>query len=182
MEDVMTSQQEPRRASAARSGSPTQTIKDSASEAMNKASDMAREAGAKAKQAASEAASGVNEQVREMLDKQIGNTWNFAGEIAGSFKVAADDLEQKSPFAAGLVRNFAEKVEGYAEDFQSQTVEQVVRSASDFTRRQPALVFGLAAVAGFMMFRTAKTAQAMASSPPIAPAQAQDEQPGHRHG
>jgi len=146
----------------------THKIKEAASEAFAKAGDMAREGGAKAKQAASEAASTVNEQVREMLDKQIGNCWSFAGQVASSFKLAADDLDQKSPIAATLVRGFADKVEGYVEEFQDQTVEQLMRPASDFTRRQPALVFGLAALAGFFMFRTVRT-QVSSDSPPIAP-------------
>jgi ElaB/YqjD/DUF883 family membrane-anchored ribosome-binding protein len=167
-------------AAASGSKSRTETIKEAASDAFTKASEMARETGAKAKQAASDTAATINEQVKEMLDKQIGNSWGFAGQVASSFKLAADDLDQKSPFAAGLVRNFAGKVENYAEEFQDQTVEQVVRSASDFTRRQPALVFGLAAVAGFFMFRTMKTAQGNASSPSIAPEQ--NEEPGGYHG
>jgi hypothetical protein len=45
----------------------------------------------------------------------------------------------------------------------------MMRSASDFTRRQPALVFGLAAMVGFFMFRTIKTAQGHTASPSIAP-------------
>ena len=165
---------------ASRSKTTTETIKEAASDTMAKASDLARDTGAKAKQAVSDTASTVNEQVRGMLDKQIGNSWSVAGQVASSFKLAAQDLEQKSPFAANLVRNFADKVEGYAEDFQDQTVEQVVRSASDFTRRQPALVFGLAALAGFLIFRTMKTAQGTTASPPIAPEH--DEQPGRYHG
>jgi hypothetical protein len=72
----------------------------------------------------------------------------------------------------------ADKVEGYAEDFQDQTVDHLIRSASDFTRRQPALVFGLAAVAGFFIFRTMKSAQATAS-PPIQPTQ---EEAGRYYG
>jgi hypothetical protein len=80
---------------------------------------------------------------------------------------------------AGLVRNFAGRAEEYAGEMQDQTVEQVMRTASDFTRRQPALVFGLAALAGFFMLRTMKSAQ-IVSSPPIQPVQpAQD---GASHG
>jgi len=155
-------------------------IKDAASDAFAKASDMARETGAKAKQAASDTAASVNEQVKDMLDKQISNTWSFAGDVANSFKLAADDLDQRSPFAAGLVRNFADRVEDYAEEFQDQTVEQVMRSASDFTRRQPALVFGLAAMAGFFIFRTIKSAQADTLTPSIAPEQNGTQ--GRSHG
>jgi len=142
-------------------------LKKGGSDAFAKASEVARDAASKVTETAAEATSTVNEQVRELIDKQISQTWNFAGQMAGSFKLAADDLDSKSPFAAGLVRSVADNVEHYAQEFQDQTVEQVVRSASDFTRRQPALVFGLAAVAGFFAFRTLK-AQSV-SAPSIAP-------------
>jgi hypothetical protein len=51
---------------------------------------------------------------------------------------------------------------------ENQTVDQLTKSASDYTRRQPALVFGLAALAGFFAFRTFKNAQSV-SAPPIQP-------------
>jgi hypothetical protein len=72
--------------------------------------------------------------------------------------------------AADLVRSFATRVDGYAEGLQDQTVDQLARAASDYTRRQPALVFGLAALAGFFAFRTMKSAQSV-TSPPIQPGQ-----------
>jgi hypothetical protein len=51
-------------------------------------------------------------------------------------------------------------VERFARDIRGQTVEDLVRTASELTRRQPALVFGLASLAGFLAFRVLK------SSPP----------------
>jgi hypothetical protein len=39
-----------------------------------------------------------------------------------------------------------------------------LRAASNVTRRQPALVFGLAALAGFFVFRTLKAAPSGAST------------------
>ena len=35
--------------------------------------------------------------------------------------------------------------------------EELMRTASDFTRRQPALVFGLASLAGFVLLRVLKS-------------------------
>jgi hypothetical protein len=155
-----------------------ETAKETANEAFAKASDMARQAGAKAKQAAADTASTMTDQVKDMLDRQIGSGANVASHFANSARLAADDLDAQSPMLAGLVRNFATKIEGYADDMQDQTVDHLIRSASDFTRKQPALVFGLAAVAGFFMFRTMKSAQAT-SSPPIQPMQ---EEAGQYHG
>jgi hypothetical protein len=146
---------------------PRQGVKSAASDAFAKGADIARDAGEKITEAASEAASTITEQVKEVLDRQIGGG---ANAFASSARLAADDLNQQSPLLASLVRGFANKVEGYADGLQHQTVEQVVQAASRFTRRQPALVFGLAAVAGFFVFRTMKTMQ-QTPSPPIQPGQ-----------
>ena len=145
-------------------------VRETASEALSQVSGMAKDAGSKAKQAASEATFTVTEQIKEMLDKQIGTGAATAGLFASSVRLAADDFAQQSPLLGGFVRTFADKIEDYAEDLQHQTVEHVVRSASDFTRKQPALVFGLAALAGFFVFRTLKSAPAT-DSPSIQPNQ-----------
>ena len=79
---------------------------------------------------------------------------------------------------ASLVRGFSHNVDNYAERLEGQTVEQLNQSASDFTRRQPALMFGLAAVAGFFAFRTFKNARSV-SSPPIQPMQSDHASEGH---
>jgi ElaB/YqjD/DUF883 family membrane-anchored ribosome-binding protein len=156
----------------------TQQVRDAASEALDKVSSVAREAGSKAKQAASETASTMTGQVKELLDKQIGNGATMAGHFASSIKLAADDLGRQSPALGGFVESLADKVEVYADDLQNQTFEQLVKTTSDFTRRQPALVFGLAAVAGFFLFRTVKSASDL-SAPSIQPAQAGDYGPDH---
>ena len=149
-------------------GNSNPKARDAAREAFAKVSEAARDTGATAKQAASETACTMTEQVKELLDRQLGTGWTVASQFAKSVKRAADDLESSSPVAAGLVRNFAGRAQNYAEEMQDQTVEQVMRTASDFTRRQPALVFGLATLAGFFVLRTMKSAQAV-SSPPIQP-------------
>jgi hypothetical protein len=56
-------------------------------------------------------------------------------------RVAANDLSRESPLlpAARTLLN----VDGYA-DRENQTAEQLTKTASTTTRRQPVLVFGLA--------------------------------------
>ena len=154
-------------------------IKDAASEAIARASSVARDAGTKAKEAASETATTMTDQVKGLIDKQIGSGATMAGHFANSIKLAANDLGKQSPALAGFVHQFADKVEVYAEDMQDRTVEQLVRTASDYTRRQPALVFGLAAVAGFFLFRTFRNASDPTSAPSIQPAQAWDQEQDH---
>jgi hypothetical protein len=65
-------------------------------------------------------------------------------------------------------------MDGYASNLQAQSVDQLVKNASDFTRRQPALMFGLAALAGFFVMRTLKSSPSSISvqpSPSLQPSQ-----------
>lgn len=143
-------------------------VRDAASDAFAKASDMARDTSAKAKRAASETASSVTQNVRDAIDQQLGTGADMAGHFAHAMRLAADDLNREAPMLAGLVYGFANTVESHADRLQQQTVDQLLRSASDLTRRQPALVFGLAALAGFFAFRTLKSTPGIVS-PPIQP-------------
>ena len=132
-------------------------VRNSAGQAFSKASEMARDAGEKAKRAAADTAATMGDEVKEILDRQLGTGATMAGQFASSIRIAADDLSLESPMLAGVVRGFANRVDGYAQDLQDQTVDQVMKAASDFTRKQPALVFGLAALAGFFVLRTFKS-------------------------
>jgi len=140
-----------------------------ASDALSSASVMAGEAATKAKQAASETVETVTGQVKELLDRQVGSGADIVGHLAGAVKRAAQELDRDVPQLAGLVRTAGYRMDGYADGLRDQSVEQLLRAASDFTRRQPALVFGLAAVAGFFALRTLKSTPSSVSSPPIQP-------------
>ncbi|MGC2218514.1 MAG: hypothetical protein WA645_12760 [Pseudolabrys sp.] len=145
-------------------------MREAANETFSKASETARDAGEKAKSVAAEAASTMSEHVMGLLNDQLGVGAHSAINFAGSMRVAADELEQENPMLAGLVRGFAKNVDQYTDQLEDKTVEQLLQSASAFTRRQPALTFGLAALAGFFAFRMFKNANASSvSSPSIQP-------------
>jgi ElaB/YqjD/DUF883 family membrane-anchored ribosome-binding protein len=131
--------------------------------------DTARDASAKIKETISGSATAATDHLKDLLDKQIEDHISAVGVLAGSVKRAADEIAEKSPLAAGVVRSVCEKFEEFAETYEDETVEQLVRSASDFTRRQPALVFGIAAFAGFLILRTIKSAPRPTPSPSIQP-------------
>ncbi len=153
---------------SARKNIQSDKLRDAASQAFSHASEMARDAGEKAKRAAGDTASTVTDNVKELLDRQLATGATMVGQFASSIRLAADDLDREAPMLGGLVRGFANSVDGYADGLQDKTVEQLARSASDFTRRQPALVFGLAALAGFLALRTFKSTGSSAA-PPIQP-------------
>ena len=144
-------------------------IGKAATDAMSKASDAAQQAAETAKRAASDTSAKVTHQVKDLLGRQVSSGAEMVGHFASSVKLAAEDLDKNAPYLAGFVHLFADRIESYSEDLRDQTVDQLIRSGAEFTRRQPALVFGLAALAGFFAFRTLKSAPTSTPSPSIQP-------------
>jgi ElaB/YqjD/DUF883 family membrane-anchored ribosome-binding protein len=127
------------------------------SDTLSQVSDAAQSATSTARKAASEAVSTIADQVKELLDSQLASGVEMVGHLGSSAKRAAADLDRNAPQLAGLVRGVGDRIESYADDMRDQSVDELFRSASNFTRRQPALVFGLAALAGFFAYRTIKS-------------------------
>ena len=162
-------------------GSKGEKLRAAAGDAFFKASDMARDAGEKAKRAASDTASSMTDSVVGLLNERIGSGAEAAGRLAKAMRLAADDLSKESPLLAGVVRTAAGNFDYHASRMENQTVDQLTKTASDYTRRQPALVFGMAALAGFFAFRTFKNAQSV-SAPPIQPTDAHHSGFEQSHG
>ena len=135
----------------------SQDVRAKASEAVSKLADVAQQAGSQAKQTASSLASDANQKAKGFLNQQVASGAELAGHFANSARCAADNLDQNAPQLAELVRGAAKRVEEFSRDLRGQTVEDLVRTASDFTRRQPAVVFGFASLAGFLLFRVLKS-------------------------
>ncbi|WP_274630161.1 hypothetical protein [Arvimicrobium flavum] len=105
-------------------------------------------------QAASEGATTISRQMSGLLDRQVGSGADMIHQVASSTRLAADDLDANlMPQVAGMVRTVADRIDTYADDIRDKSVEQILGTASELTRRQPAVVFGFAALAGFLAFR-----------------------------
>jgi uncharacterized protein YjbJ (UPF0337 family) len=158
--------QPPRPGSSGSSSAPSQTppasqdMRAKAGDAASKIADAARQASGEAKQAVSSLTSDAAKQAKGLLNMQVTAGADMVDHVADSARAAAESLDQNAPQLAGLVRNAADRAEEFSQDLRDQTVEDLIRMASDFTRKQPALVFGLASLAGFLAFRVLK------SSPP----------------
>jgi hypothetical protein len=112
-----------------------QKMRDAAGETFSRASDNARDAAAKR---GTEGASSLSDSVMGLLNQQLGAGADAAGRFASSMRLAAHDMERDNPMLADLVRGLAHNVDAYADALENQTVEQLTKTASDFTRRQPA--------------------------------------------
>ena len=162
--------------------SAAQDMRAKASEAAAKITDVAQQAGSQAKETAASLASDASRKVKSLLNMQVTAGAELAGHIADSARCAADNLDQNAPQLAGLVRGAAERVEELSRDMRYQTVEDLVRTASDFTRRQPALVFGLASLAGVLAFRVLKSSPPGRSQQEDRSGEAFDARAGNFHG
>ena len=128
-----------------------QGVRAKAGEAVSKLADVAQQAGSQAKQAASSLAADANERAKGFFTQQVASGADLVGDVADSVHSAADSLDRSAPQLAHFVRSAAERVEEFSEDMRGKSVDELMRTASDFTRRQPALVFGLASLAGFVL-------------------------------
>jgi ElaB/YqjD/DUF883 family membrane-anchored ribosome-binding protein len=142
----------------------TKDLRATAGDAISKINDAAQTASQQAKATATALASEANEKAKGVLNGQIAAGAEWVGHVAEATKAAADSLDRNAPKLSGLVRETAQKVERFSRDVKDQSVEELYQSASDFTRRQPALVFGSAAVLGFFFFRLLKTEPRSASA------------------
>jgi len=133
-----------------------------AEDAVAKLTDVAQQAGSHAKQTASSMAADATQGAKGFLNSQVAAGADLAGQVAESVRSAADKLQPDAPQIAGLVRGAADGVKRFSRDLREQSVEDLWRSASDFTRKQPAVVFGLASLAGFLLFRVLKADSAEA--------------------
>jgi hypothetical protein len=160
----------------------SQDMRSKAGEAASKIADVAQQAGSQAKQAASSLASDTSQKAKGFLNMQVMAGADLVGHVAESARRASDSLDQNAPQLADLVRGAAERAEKFSRDLHGQTVEDLVRTASDFTRRQPALVFGLASLAGFLAFRVFKSTPPRSSADPYRGTQRFPESAGQFHG
>jgi uncharacterized protein YjbJ (UPF0337 family) len=163
-------------------GSASERASKAAKDALSTASARAEEAAGKVKQATSDTAETLTGEVKELLNRQVGGGADMLGHVARSARRAAADLEHDSPQVAGLARSLASQVDRYADGLRDQSIDEIWRTAADFTRRQPALVFGLAALVGFFALRTVKSSPSV-SAPPIQPSHQYDPgRGGAAHG
>jgi hypothetical protein len=169
----------PQRDSFSATPAATSSSKRATAEPVSRASTYPKDAVEQVKAAASDAAATVTSQMKGLLDGQLGNGADVLGKLANSAQRAADDLDRDAPQIAGLVRTFANQMNGYAGDLRDQSLDDLMKTAGDFTRRQPAVVFGLAALAGFFALRVLKSGGPV-RSPSLQPEQSHGN--GRRSG
>jgi len=125
------------------------TIKDQASDFVDAAKNMASQATDKLKGA-------VNDQ------KSAGAA--YVGTLAHTMRRAAQEFDKDLPMAGTYIRKAASQIEGVSDQIRMGNLNDVVRNAQSFARRQPTAFLGLAVLAGFGAVRFLKSASHEGSS------------------
>jgi hypothetical protein len=140
-------------------------MKQRAGDALKASTDMAREKLKEAADAAKDVASGTADRLQEQAGEQQRTGADFIGRLAGDIRNAARAFENDAPFAARSINSAAEYVDEAADKIRNGSLRDLVDSATDFARRQPAAFLGLSVLAGFAAVRFLKASGNQSSSP-----------------
>ena len=139
-------------ASADRSGGDNSTV----SKLADTAQQTTQQAAEGLRKTASSLASDTRDRMKGLLSEKVASGAEFVGQVAGSTRRTADDLERNSPQISVLLRDASARMDEFSRTLHAKSVDELVETAWRYARRQPAMLFGAAAVAGFALFRLLK--------------------------
>ncbi len=107
--------------------------------------------------AAKNAASQAGERLQKEVDTRKGAGAQYVGNLANTLRRAAGEFDSDLPIAATYIRMAASQVETVSDSIQNGNLNDLVRGAQSFARRQPTAFLGLAVLAGFGAIRFLKS-------------------------
>jgi ElaB/YqjD/DUF883 family membrane-anchored ribosome-binding protein len=109
-----------------------------------------------------EAATGdkLKEQARRVAEDGKSTVADRIGGIAQATGSAAGDLAAQVPQAAEALHDLAKRLDSAASALRERSIDEWIKSADDFARRQPVIFFAGAMLTGFALTRFLKSAGA----------------------
>jgi hypothetical protein len=106
-----------------------------------------------------EIASTAIEQADQYATKQKEAGAEHVAHFARAMECAAGELEETSPELAGYARRAASSVDRFSNTLRERSVRELVDDTNDFARREPALFFAGAIVAGIALSRFLRSSE-----------------------
>jgi hypothetical protein len=131
-------------------------VKQRASDALRVSTEVAREKFKEAAEAAKDATSGAADHLQDKAYEQQRSGADFMNRFAGNIREAARAFENDAPFASRGISTAADYVEDAAQRVRDGSFRDLIDSATDFAKRQPAAFLGLSVLAGFAAVRFLK--------------------------
>jgi len=138
-------------------------LKSTATDLANSSADAIKSQAAGFVDAAKSAASQAGERLQKEVDTRKGAGAQYIGNLAEALKRAANEFDSELPIAATYIRKAASQVENVSDTIEDGNINDLVRGAQSFARRQPTAFLGLAVLAGFGAIRFLKSSAAAAS-------------------
>jgi hypothetical protein len=132
-------------------------VQAQASEAMDVVKETGRKAAEEAKVQGAELLGQAQERAEDLVEEGKATGAEQASGFVRAIHHAADDLEGSSPDIARHVRAAADSLNGISVALRERSAGQLLQDVTDFARRQPTLLFGVAAIAGFGLVRFARS-------------------------
>ena len=123
-------------------GSSTDALKDQASDLVDAAKDVASQA---------------TDKLKEAVNDRKSSGAEYVGSLADTMRRAAREFDTDLPIAGTYIRKAAAQVEGVSDSIRTGNLNDLVRNAQSFARRQPTAFLGMAVLAGFGVVRFLKS-------------------------
>jgi hypothetical protein len=107
--------------------------------------------------AAKDMASQTTDKLKQTVDGQKIAGAEYVGSLANTMRRAAKEFDGDLPIAGTYIRKAASQVEGMSESIKTGNLNDLVRGAQSFARRQPTAFLGMAVLAGFGVVRFLKS-------------------------
>jgi len=119
--------------------------------------DAAGSAARVVKEQAAAVASEVGHELNKTAQEQVGRGAEAIRGFASAVEAAGSELEKVSPDLARYVRDSADKIRNVSNDLSNREVNELLKTAADFARSQPAIFIGATIAAGFVLARFLKS-------------------------
>ena len=118
-----------------------------------------------AKETVQELAEPLKEKAIEVAKEQKDFGADHLRLLARAMQSASDAIQTDVPQVANYIRNLSNKLDQTSSDIRDSDLEQLGQTMSDFAKRNPALVFGGALLAGLALTRFLKSSKSNPSMP-----------------
>jgi hypothetical protein len=119
--------------------------------------DTAQTAAEAVRQQAAQFAEDVGHELSKTSEAQKARGVEAIRQVARAIDSAGEELESQSPQIARTVHEAARRVDGLSDSLSNRNINDLIDSASQLARSQPALFFGGSIAAGFALARFLKS-------------------------
>jgi ElaB/YqjD/DUF883 family membrane-anchored ribosome-binding protein len=147
-----------------------QDLKDKAKDLADTSTDALKGHASNLVDAAKDVASQATDKLKDAVGDRKSSGAEYVGSLADTIRRAAREFDTDLPIAGTYIRKAAAQVEGVSDTIRNGNLNDLVRNAQSFARRQPTAFLGIAVLAGFGVVRFLKSsAEGNSRSEPSAP-------------